>query len=191
MPMTHSGPPSPLLPVSFSSSRYPPPRLRHGICDARIRLAAHHGALGGRRHAVYPVRLFRWSALHFLVHISGRGKLWKTLEPEARRLRLRLAKLPGLDYLVRPAVDAAHDPYRILDGDMRHMVERRESEEEAYAHLLPPVAPLLLEPSGARDREMGAWRECHHGIPGKLCHLQRVCLDVPLGVPPACRQQVA
>lgn len=59
-----------------------------------------------------------------------------------------------LDYLIRLAIDAGHDAYRILHGDLwNRSIDARHEEPDGLTlfHL------LVLEPASTRDRQMGAW----------------------------------
>ena len=103
---------------------------------------------------MYPWR----SALDYI----GRAQFRQVLEPQACRLGFAMSELPGLDNLVRFAVQATHDADGILNGNtLNGSID--EHHEKLYCFFL--IMFLVLEPTSATDGQVCAWWKSNHHIP--------------------------
>ena len=140
----------------MSRVKHPAPLSRHRVRDPGVGHGSLPAPIGARPHLVYPIRPPR--------NDVGRLKRGEILQPQARFLCLTVAMFPRLDILIRSPVLRTHDADRVLYGNPG---DRRvhHFHEEVYRLLLSAVRPLLREPPGSRNGQVGAWGKGNHQIP--------------------------
>lgn len=112
-------------------------------------------------------------------HYFGWHERRQAFKPETSRLRLSVAELPWLDYLVRLAYPARNNAYRVLNRNPFNWCGHQRPHKFQGFRLF---GQLALEPARPTHRQVGARRVKNGDVPTAIKHGQDIALKVIWGI---------